>query len=117
MTVNQSKRPSVVAVGLGPAGPEHTTPAAVAALSGAPVVFLRTSRHPGATRWLGLANVVVLDHCYEAGATFERGLRLDSRGGVCRRLASMAGSPTRFLGRLLSRSAPWSFSAASSRSG
>ena len=71
MTVNQSKRPSVVAVGLGPAGPEHTTPAAVAALSGAPVVFLRTSRHPGATRWLGLPNVVVLDHCYETGATFE----------------------------------------------
>ena len=35
------------------------------------MVFLRTSRHPAATRWLELASVVSLDHCYEAGATFD----------------------------------------------
>jgi tetrapyrrole methylase family protein/MazG family protein len=71
MSVEPNRRPRVVAVGLGPAGPEHTTPAAVEALSRAPVVFLRTSRHPAATRWLELASVVSLDHCYEAGATFD----------------------------------------------
>ena len=48
MSADPNRRPIVVAVGLGPAGPEHTTPAAVEALSGAPVVFLRTSRHPAA---------------------------------------------------------------------
>jgi tetrapyrrole methylase family protein/MazG family protein len=70
MSADTNRRPTVVAVGLGPAGPEHTTPAAVAALSSAPVAFLRTSRHPAATRWLELANVVVLDHCYDTGTTF-----------------------------------------------
>jgi tetrapyrrole methylase family protein/MazG family protein len=71
MSADRKRRPVVVVVGLGPAGPEHTTPAAAEALSGAPVAFLRTSRHPAATPWLGLANVVALDHCYEKGATFE----------------------------------------------
>ena len=71
MSADQERRPVVVAVGLGPAGPEHTTRAATEALSGVPVAFLRTSRHPAATPWLGLANVIGLDHCYEAGATFD----------------------------------------------
>ena len=71
MSADRKRRPVVVVVGLGPAGPEHTTPAAAEALSGAPVAFLRTSRHPAATPWLGLANVVALDHCYETGATFD----------------------------------------------
>jgi tetrapyrrole methylase family protein/MazG family protein len=71
MSADQNRRPTVVAVGLGPAGPEHTTPAAVEALSNAPVVFLRTSRHPAAARWLELTNVVGLDHCYEGAATFD----------------------------------------------
>jgi tetrapyrrole methylase family protein/MazG family protein len=35
------------------------------------VAFLRTARHPAAQVWLNRANVVGLDHCYEAGATFE----------------------------------------------
>ena len=64
-------RPRVLAVGLGPAGPEHTTPAAVEVLSSAPAVFLRTARHPAAAPWLERSNVVALDECYEAGATFE----------------------------------------------
>ena len=71
MNADPSRRPTVVAVGLGPAGPEYTTSAAVEALSSAPVAFLRTSRHPAATRWLERANVVGLDHCYETGATFD----------------------------------------------
>ena len=70
MSADSNRRPAVIAVGLGPAGPELTTPAAVEALSSAPMTFLRTSRHPAATPWLGLANVVALDHCYKTGATF-----------------------------------------------
>jgi tetrapyrrole methylase family protein/MazG family protein len=71
MSADLAAHPTVVAVGLGPAGPEHTTTAAVEALSSAPVAFLRTSRHPAATTWLERPNVVVLDHCYETGATFD----------------------------------------------
>ena len=70
MSADRSRRPIVVAVGLGPAGPEYTTPAAVDALAKAPVVFLRTTRHPAATKWTELGNVFGLDHCYEAGASF-----------------------------------------------
>ena len=71
MSADPNRRPVVVAVGLGPAGPEYTAPAAVEALSSAPVAFLRTSRHPAATSWIGRANVFGLDHCYETGATFD----------------------------------------------
>ncbi|MGA3216117.1 MAG: SAM-dependent methyltransferase [Acidimicrobiales bacterium] len=70
MTQEVPPRQSVVAVGLGPAGPEHTTPAAVEALEQAPVVFLRTARHPAAEAWLESPKVVVLDHCYESGESF-----------------------------------------------
>ena len=70
MNSESNGRPRVVTVGLGPAGPEHTTPAALAALSSAPAVFLRTARHPAAGPWLGRANVVGLDDCYEAEDSF-----------------------------------------------
>jgi tetrapyrrole methylase family protein / MazG family protein len=65
------QRPTVVAAGLGPAGPEHTTPAATDALRTAPVTFLRTARHPAAGPFLELANVVALDDCYETGTNFD----------------------------------------------
>jgi len=71
MTGDNDLRPRVVAVGLGPAGPEHTTPAAIEALSEAPVVFLRTARHPAAITWLERPNVLTLDDRYETGASFE----------------------------------------------
>ncbi|MGA2530084.1 MAG: MazG family protein [Acidimicrobiales bacterium] len=72
-------RPRVLAVGLGPAGPEHTTPAAAEVLSGAPVVFLRTGRHPAAQPWLARPNVIGLDYCYEEGASFEEVYRTIAR--------------------------------------
>ncbi|MGD1011579.1 MAG: MazG nucleotide pyrophosphohydrolase domain-containing protein [Acidimicrobiales bacterium] len=71
MITSRDSQPTVVVVGLGPAGPEHTTPVAAEALSGAAVAYLRTSRHPAAKAWLGRDNVVALDECYESGATFE----------------------------------------------
>jgi tetrapyrrole methylase family protein/MazG family protein len=71
VTGEHDPRPRVVAVGLGPAGPEHTTPAAIEVLCEAPVVFLRTARHPAAVAWLERPNVVALDDCYETGASFE----------------------------------------------
>lgn len=61
----------MIAVGLGPAGPQYTTPAATTALLEADVVFLRTGRHPAAEAWLQRPNVVALDHCYEGGESFE----------------------------------------------
>ena len=71
MTGDSDLGARVVAVGLGPAGPEHTTRAAVEMLSAAPVVFLRTARHPAASAWLGRPNVITLDDRYETGASFE----------------------------------------------
>jgi len=71
MNAQSQRRPSVVTVGLGPAGPEHTTPAALHALSSAPVAFVRTSRHPAAAALAELGKVVALDDCYESGSTFE----------------------------------------------
>jgi len=71
MSAGPRRRPTVVAVGLGPAGPEYTTPAAIEALSQAPVAFLRTSRHPAAAAFAGQPNVVALDHCYEVGTSFD----------------------------------------------
>lgn len=71
MTAAFPARPTVIVVGLGPAGPELTTPAATEALAIAPVAFLRTSRHPAATGLLGLANVVALDDCYDGASSFE----------------------------------------------
>jgi len=59
----------VVVVGLGPAGPELTTPQAHAALASAPVVLVRTSRHPAAAPLLA-AGARPLDGCYEQARTF-----------------------------------------------
>lgn len=59
--------PRVVAVGLGPAGPSLTTPAASAALAAAPYAVLRTGRHPAAE---GLP-FPTLDHLYEQAVSFE----------------------------------------------
>ncbi|HLN06569.1 MAG TPA: SAM-dependent methyltransferase, partial [Acidimicrobiales bacterium] len=71
MSRASSGRPTVTVVGLGPAGPEYTTPAALEAISSAPVALLRTSRHPAATVLLERANVVALDDCYDQGGTFD----------------------------------------------
>ncbi len=63
-------RPRVVIVGLGPAGPEHTTLAAQEALAHASAVLVRTERHPAAAPLVG-RGAVALDRCYEASASFE----------------------------------------------
>jgi tetrapyrrole methylase family protein/MazG family protein len=72
MSSDSRRRPVVVALGLGPAGPEHTTPAVADVLEHSPVAFLRTARHPAASVWLGRENVVALDYCYETGSSFEQ---------------------------------------------
>jgi tetrapyrrole methylase family protein/MazG family protein len=61
--------PLVDIVGLGPAGPEHTTPAASERLRAAPVVLLRTSRHPAAAPFLA-AGARALDRHYDESASF-----------------------------------------------
>jgi tetrapyrrole methylase family protein/MazG family protein len=66
--VGQAARPRVVVVGLGPAGPEHLAPAARQAMEGAAAAFVRTSRHPAAGAFAGVAS---FDHLYEAGETFD----------------------------------------------
>ena len=67
-------RPTVVAVGLGPARPELVTPAAVAALDSAAgrpgTLFLRTAVHPSASVALE-RGAVSFDRLYEQGATFD----------------------------------------------
>lgn len=57
----------MVAVGLGPAGPELTTPAATDSLAAAPAAVLRTSRHPSAA---GLP-YPSLDQVYERATSFD----------------------------------------------
>ncbi|MDQ2826858.1 MAG: SAM-dependent methyltransferase, partial [Actinomycetota bacterium] len=59
----------VVVVGLGPAGADLLTIAAVEAIAGIPQKYLRTSRHPAAT---AVAGAVSFDHLYETAATFEQ---------------------------------------------
>jgi tetrapyrrole methylase family protein/MazG family protein len=64
------------------------------------VAFLRTSRHPAAVAWLGRADVVALDHCYETGETFEqvyRSIVAIVRAGAAEHGAvayAVPGSPT-----------------------
>lgn len=60
----------ITVVGLGPAGPELTTPAAAACLGSGPVV-LRTGRHPAAAPYLGLERVETFDALYEEASSFE----------------------------------------------
>ncbi len=62
-------RARVVVVGLGPAGPEHTSEATLSALGAADVAFLRTARHPAVAAIA--AQLPSFDHHYEACETFE----------------------------------------------
>jgi tetrapyrrole methylase family protein / MazG family protein len=59
--------PHVTIVGLGPAGPEHVTTAALEAIERIPTRFLRTSRHPSA---IIVANATTFDHLYEDADRF-----------------------------------------------
>ena len=62
-------RPSIIVVGLGPAGPELLGDAARRAIEHADVAFLRTRRHPAAA---SLGDLPSFDHHYEAAATFDQ---------------------------------------------
>jgi tetrapyrrole methylase family protein/MazG family protein len=61
-------RPTVVVVGLGPAGPDLLTEAAKAALARVTVRFLRTTRHPAARAVTGATS---FDALYDRAATLE----------------------------------------------
>lgn len=69
MTAGAALLPTVEVVGLGPAGPELTTPQATAVLAAAPLVLLRTARHPAAMPWLE-AGARSLDGLYESADSF-----------------------------------------------
>ena len=60
--------PTVVVVGLGPAGPDLLTAAAVDALASIPHRYLRTSRHPAA---VAVAGATSFDSVYESAATLD----------------------------------------------
>ena len=60
--------PTVVVVGLGPAGPELLTEAARAALARVAVRFLRTTRHPAAS---AVADATSFDRLYDRADTLE----------------------------------------------
>jgi len=61
-------RPTVVVVGLGPAGPELLTAATLDALAATPTRYLRTTRHPAASAVEGATS---FDALYETAATLE----------------------------------------------
>lgn len=61
-------RPRIAVVGLGPAGPELTSPQAAAAIRSGGRVFLRTTRHPSAEPLEGTES---FDALYERLPTFE----------------------------------------------
>ena len=63
-------RPLVTVVGLGPAGPELTTPLVTSKLELAKARFLRTARHPAALPWVE-AGVRTFDHYYEDSESFD----------------------------------------------
>jgi tetrapyrrole methylase family protein/MazG family protein len=73
---------TVVVVGLGPAGPELVTAAAIEAIEAAPVRFLRTARHPSATAVPGAAT---FDDFYERAETLD-----EVYGGIVDALAEAA---------------------------
>jgi tetrapyrrole methylase family protein / MazG family protein len=60
--------PSVVVVGLGPAGPERLTAATAEAIARIPVRFLRTGRHPSA---YVVAGATTFDHVYDAATAID----------------------------------------------
>ena len=61
--------PTVVVVGLGPAGPELLTAAAREAIERVPGRFLRTARHPAAA---AVPEAVSFDAFYESADTLEQ---------------------------------------------
>lgn len=63
----QHARPRVVAVGLGPAGPEHITAQVLDAIACIPHRYLRTGRHPSAT---AVPDAATFDEIYESADTF-----------------------------------------------
>lgn len=72
MTTAGAGRPRVVVIGLGPAGPDLTTVAAVERLGSIGQCRLRTSRHPAAEPFAaGDSAVSSYDHLYETAATFD----------------------------------------------
>ena len=60
--------PTVVVVGLGPAGPDLLTTAAVEALDSTPHRYLRTTRHPAA---VAVAGAMSFDSVYESASTLD----------------------------------------------
>jgi tetrapyrrole methylase family protein/MazG family protein len=59
---------TVVAVGLGPGGPDLVTTGAMAAIERVPVRFLRTTRHPAA---VVVTDATSFDSVYDSAATFD----------------------------------------------
>ncbi|MDE0803402.1 MAG: MazG family protein [Acidimicrobiales bacterium] len=76
-------RPTVVVVGLGPAGPDLTTIGAVTRLDSLDHWYLRTHRHPAAEPFDDRPS---FDHRYETGATFD-----DVYTGIAADLVAEAG--------------------------
>ncbi|HWI02818.1 MAG TPA: MazG family protein [Acidimicrobiales bacterium] len=76
-------RPTVVVVGLGPAGPDLLTRAAVDALASTPHRYLRTTRHPAA---VAVAGATSFDSIYESAGTLE-----EVYAGIVDALAEAAG--------------------------
>lgn len=91
--------PRVVAVGLGPAGPDLLPPASVAAMVSASRCFLRTARHPAAgaaieaVRRAG-GRVTALDDAYETAADFDEVYRsiVDRVVAAAREVAADGGT-------------------------
>jgi tetrapyrrole methylase family protein / MazG family protein len=65
--------PVVVAVGLGPAGPEYLSALARETMRSLPA-FVRTERHLAATEFVA-AGAIPLDECYERASSFEEAYR------------------------------------------
>ncbi|MGI8806820.1 MAG: MazG family protein [Acidimicrobiales bacterium] len=76
-------RPTVVVVGLGPAGPDLLTTATLDALGSIPHRYLRTTRHPAA---VAVAGAVSFDGIYEAAVTLD-----EVYAGIVDALAEAAG--------------------------
>src|SRR5690606_9488512 len=60
--------PTVVVVGIGPAGPDLVTAGVTAAIGRAPVRFVRTTRHPSASI---VESATSFDALYEQAAVIE----------------------------------------------
>ena len=67
-TTPEQAKPTIVIVGLGPGGLEHTTEQTIEALDRIPHRYLRTSIHPSASL---VADATSFDNVYEEADTFE----------------------------------------------